>query len=48
MVIGKYLDGENMEVCNLQPINMSLSVVKELDAKWLAEMGEYMADNPHL
>ena len=30
----------------LQPINLRLAALKELGAKWLVEMGEYISSNP--
>lgn len=45
------LDGENMddfENVNLQPIDLSLPALKEVGAKWLVEMAEYISSNPQM
>ena len=43
----KQLQGvADIQSVQIQPINLCLAAVKELSAKWLAEMGEYLSDNP--
>ena len=45
------LDGENMDNfdnMNLQPINLSLPALKEVGAKWLVEVAEYISSNPQM
>ena len=42
------LDGREMESTDLEPISLSLPVLKELGAKWLVQMAEYFADNPKI
>ena len=37
-----------MESTDLEPIYLGLPVLKELGAKWLVQMAEYFADNPHI
>ena len=45
--VTKQLEGvAEIESAELQPLDFSLAVVKELTAKWLVEMVEYLADNP--
>ena len=39
---------ERLESTDLEPINLSLPVLKELGAKWLVQMAEYFADNPQI
>ena len=39
-------DEDNVETVELQPINLSLPVLKEKGAKWLVEMFDYIAANP--
>lgn len=36
----------DVESANIQPVNLSMAVVKELSACWLVEMAQYIADNP--
>lgn len=38
---------EEEEMC-LQPVNMSFPVMKELSAKWLVGMFDYIRENPNL
>ena len=42
------LDGRNAESTDLEPISLSLLILKELGAKWLVQMAEYFADNPQI
>ena len=45
------LDGENMddfENMNMQLIDFSLLILKEVGAKWLVEMAEYISSNPRM
>lgn len=42
----KQLEGVDIETCELEPIDLSLSVLKEVGAKWLVEMAKYFEDNP--
>ena len=42
------LDGRNAESTDLEPVSLSLPVLKELGAKWLVQMTEYFADNPQM
>ena len=46
--ITKQLQGSKIESVDLQPINLGLSVLKELEARWMVEMAEYFADNPQI
>ena len=45
----KQLDGKDiaeLETTDIQPRNLSMPVLKEVGAKWLVEMAEYLSDNP--
>ena len=42
------LEGKDIESTDLQPISLSLPVLKELGAKWLVERAEYFTANPHI
>ena len=44
--VTKQLEGVEIETCELEPIDLSLSVLKEVGAKWLVEMAKYFEDNP--
>ena len=44
--ITKQLHGTAVQSVELQAINLSLTVLKELGAKWLEEMSEYISNNP--
>ena len=36
----------DVESAKIQPVNLCMAVVKELSARWLVEMAEYIANNP--
>ena len=36
------------EVDGIQPINLGLPIMKELEAKWLEEMFDHISDNPQI
>lgn len=36
----------DFESAEIQPVDLSMAVVKELSACWLVEMAKYIADNP--
>ena len=42
----KQLDSSTTTNQELQPINLSLPVLRELGAEWMVEMAEYIANNP--
>ena len=42
------LDGRNAESTDLEPVSLSLLVLKELGVKWLVQTAEYFADNPQV
>ena len=42
------LDGRDTESTELEPVSLSLPVLKELGAKWLVQMSEYFAVNPQI
>ena len=41
-------DTDDLEGLELQPIDLSMSVVKEVGAKWLEDMADYLSSNPRL
>ena len=41
--VAKQFEGRDIESTDLQPISLSLPVLKELGAKWMVEMAEYFA-----
>ena len=41
-------DGSEMESTDLEPISLSLPILKELGAKWLVQMANYFTDNPQI
>ena len=38
-------DISDIETVVIQPVNLSMVAIKELSAKWLVGMSEYIADN---
>ena len=42
------LDGREVESTDLEPVSLSLPVLKELGAKWLVQMAVYFSDNPQI
>lgn len=47
--IGKQLqDVDDVEEAVLEPINLSLPLLREKGAKWLVEMFDYITDNPSI
>ena len=47
MVFREGLGTDRTGRCNLTPIKLEMPILKELMAKWLVKMAEYLADNPH-
>ena len=46
--IYQQLEGSDLETAGLQPVDLSMPVLKEKGAEWLSEMGEYLSDNPQI
>ena len=46
----KQLEGrdDDLEAAELQPIEMGMPIMKEISAKWLVDLAEYMSDNPQI
>ena len=44
----KQMEGMEIESCEIKPIDLSMSVLKEVGAKWLVEMAEYFQENPRI
>ena len=43
----KQLKGiSDIESVVIEPVNLSMAAIKELSAKWLVDMSDYIADNP--
>ena len=42
------LHGRDVDSIELQPINLGLPLLKEVGAKWLVDMFEYIASNPQI
>ena len=39
---------EDLEDIAIQPIDLSVPVMKEVSARWLVDIVEHISDNPHL
>ena len=39
-------DMNDLAAAEIQPVNLSMSVLKEVGAKWLVEMANYISANP--
>lgn len=37
---------DDIDSVELQPVNLCMAAVKELSARWLVDMAEYIANNP--
>ena len=46
--LAKQLEGTDIVSTVLQPIRLSLTVLKELGAKWLLEMADYFGEHPDI
>ncbi len=44
--INKQLQGRDWENVMLNPVDLRMPLLRELGAKWLLEMAEYLGDNP--
>ena len=44
--ISEQLEGQDMANVMLEPVDLSLPIMIELGAKWLTDVGEYLASNP--
>ena len=42
------LEGQDIETSDIQPIDLRMTVLKEVGAKWLVEMATYFAENPKI
>lgn len=38
----------DLEAAEIQPIEMGMPLMKEISAKWLVDMAEYLSDNPQI
>lgn len=41
-------DCDNIETAKIQPIDLRMSVLEEVGAKWLVEMVKYFEENPQI
>jgi hypothetical protein len=41
-------DTTDIATAQLEPIDLSLSVLKEVGAQWLVDMAEYFSNNPQI
>ena len=39
---------DDLEAAEIQPINMGMPLMKEISAKWLVNMAQYLGDNPQI
>ncbi len=46
--IMEQLDGQDIEASDIQPIDLRMTVLKEVGAKWLVEMVEHFERNPQI
>jgi len=40
------LNSEDFEIVELEPVELSMAVMKEIRAQWLVDMAEYISNNP--
>jgi len=41
------LNSEDFEIVELEPVELSMAVMKEIGAKWLVDMADYISNNPN-
>ena len=39
---------DDLEAAEIQPIEMGMPLMKEISAKWLVDMAQYLSDNPQI
>ena len=44
--VTQQLEGQDMDIVDVEPIDLSMGMVKEIGAKWLVDMVNYIGDNP--
>ena len=42
------LEGQDVDMADIQPIDLRMTVLKEVGAKWLTRMAEYFEENPRI
>ena len=47
-VLEQFEGEDDMDIADLNPISLSMPILKELGAKWLVEMEEYLSNNPQI
>ena len=40
------MEGQDIETVAVEPVDLSMGTMKELGAKWLVDMANYISDNP--
>ena len=40
------VEDDNSDIADINPINLGMPTLKELGAKWLVQMSQYISDNP--
>lgn len=40
------IEEEDVDAVDITPIKMGLPIMRELGAKWMVQMAEYLSDNP--
>ena len=44
--VTQQLEGQDMDTVAVEPVDLSMGMVKEIGAKWLVDMANYIGDNP--
>ena len=44
--VTQQLEGEDIDTVAIEPIGLSMGMMKEIGAKWLVDMANYIGDNP--
>ena len=44
--VTQQLEGQDIDAFAVEPIDLSMGMVKEIGAKWLVDMAKYISDNP--
>ena len=44
--VTQQLEGQDMDTVAVEPIDLSMGMMKEVGAKWLVDMANYIGDNP--
>ena len=44
--VTQQLEGQDIDAFAIEPIDLSIGMVKEIGAKWLVDMAKYISNNP--